>query len=290
MAETDRTSKYRPWLRASLIVLWLAILSYALPKEPIDPWGLVSARKITQLVLLMVTIQTVGSALSRKFGSKAGSFLSGFMGGIFSSTAVTAQVAKASPHLSENENRVAALSLLGAILSQLLLSFTIVMTSLDQFYLQATILFLPPILTTALLTFFRSNKVRIETQPPEPKDPLSELLDIAKLSLIIVGFIAGAKLLQIQFGDRGLYILTFLVSLFEVHGSIIANLQLHESGTLNFDTLTGLVTIGLVGSVVSKFAIVLFVGNGFLRTRMITWAAFLGASMLAGYYLSLGFS
>lgn len=290
MTENGNSQNYPPWLRATFVILWLAILSYALPKEPIDPWGLVSAQKITQLVLLMVTIQTIGGALSRKLGSKTGSFLSGFMGGIFSSTAVTAQVAKASRSLSDDENRVATLSLLGAILSQLLLAFIITITSLSTHLTQTVLLFLPPLLATISLTVFRSNKVRVEPHPPEPKDPLSELLDIAKLSLIIVAFIAFAKFMQLQFGNRGLYILTFLVSLFEVHGSIIANLQLHETANMSFDVLIALMTIGLIGSLVSKVAIIYFMGNFFLRTRMTLWAAFLGSSMVAGYYLSVSFS
>lgn len=289
MTENGNSQKYPPWLRATFVILWLAILSYALPKEPIDPWGLVSAQKITQLVLLMVTIQTIGGALSRKFGSKAGSFLSGFMGGVFSSTAVTAQIAKASQDLSDDENRVATLSLLGAILSQLLLAFIITVTSLTTHLTQAVLLFLPPLLATVSLTVFRSNKAKVESHPPEPKDALSELLNIAKLSLIIVAFIAFAKFLQMQFGARGLYILTFLVSLFEVHGSIIANLQLHETGNMSLEVLIALMAIGLIASLVSKVAIVYFMGNVFLRTRMTLWAAFLGASMVAGYYLSKSF-
>lgn len=277
---------YPPWLKATLVIFWLAVLSLALPKEPIDPWGLISARKITQLVLVMVTIQTLGGALSRKIGSRAGSFISGFMGGIFSSTAVTAQIARASSKLSDDENRVAALSLLGAILAQLSLALVIAMVSLEGHAPQVLALLLTPILATASLTVLRSKKVKVETSPPETKDPLGELLDIAKLSLIIVLFIALAKLAQSQFGEAGLYALTFLVSLFEVHGSIIANLQLHERGSMSFEILAGLMTLGLIASLVSKLAIVLAIGNRYLRIRMTVWSALLGFSMVAGYFIS----
>lgn len=286
-----RKFNYPPWLKATLVIFWLAVLSLALPKAPIDPWGLISAQKITQLVLVMVTIQTLGGALSRKIGSRAGSFISGFMGGIFSSTAVTAQIARASRTLSDDENRVAALSLLGAILAQLTLAMIIVLVSLDNHVHQALALLLTPILATASLTVVRSKKVKVETRLPEAKDPLGELLDIAKLSLIIVVFIALSKLAQTQFGETGLYVLTFLVSLFEVHGSIIANVQLHQqstdAGTLNFGVLAGLITLGLIASLISKLAIVLAIGNAYLRVRMTMWAALLAASMIAGYYLNL---
>lgn len=285
-----RNLTFPQWLKATLVIFWLAVLSLALPKEPIDPWGLISARKITQLVLVMVTIQTLGGALSRKIGSRAGSFISGFMGGIFSSTAVTAQIARASRSLSDDENRVAALSLLGAILAQLSLALVIVLVSLDGHFPQAFALLLSPILATALLTIIRSKKVKVETPPPEPKDPLGELVEIAKLSLIIVAFLALSKWAQTQFGDTGLYVLTFLVSLFEVHGSIIANLQLHqqstELGNASFNILSELITLGLIASLVSKLAIVLTIGNRYMRIRMTLWAAILGASMIGGYFLS----
>lgn len=282
-------TKYDRWVKAFLLIFWLGVLTVALPKTPIDPWGLFSPRKITLLVLVLVTIQTLGGVLSQALGSRAGSFLSGFVGGVFSSTAVTAQVARQSHKLSDDENRVATLSFLGSILAQMLLAFALTIvgaTENTSSIYSIFLLFGFPLLGTVILTVFRSRKVKMKGHIPNHRDPLSDLLEIAKLSVFIICVIAVSKLLQNQFGDSGLSTLTFLVSLFEVHGSIIANMQLNESGAIDHATLRSLISIGLFSSLISKLALGLFLGNSFFRQRIAIWSVFLSAWVLAGWIVA----
>ncbi len=265
------------------MIFWLAVLAALLPSDPIDPWGLFSAKKITLLVLVLITIQTLGGVFSQILGSRAGSFLSGFVGGVLSSTAVTAQIAKDSHNLSDDENRVAILSFLGSIIAQMILGFALAVISAKDHVFDFVILFGLPIFGTILLTAFRSRKVRRKGVIPNHRDPLSDLLGIAKLSLFIVAIIAASKLLQYKFGEYGLAPLTFLVSLFEVHGSIIANLQLSETGTIDHATLRSLISIGLFASLISKLALGLFLGNRYLKRRIIIWSIFLSFWVAAGW-------
>lgn len=276
-------ASYLKWIKAFFVIFWLAVVAFFLPSGPIDPWGLFSAKKITLLVLVLIAIQTLGGVFSQILGSRAGSFLSGFVGGVLSSTAVTAQIAKDSHNLSDDENRVAILSFLGSIIAQMILGFALAVIGAKDHVLDFVILFGLPIFGTILLTAFRSRKVTLKGVIPNHRDPLSDLLGIAKLSLFIVAIIAASKLLQYRFGEYGLAPLTFLVSLFEVHGSIIANLQLSETGTIDHATLRSLISIGLFASLISKLALGLFLGNRYLKRRIIIWSTFLSFWVAAGW-------
>ncbi len=275
--------KYRRWAQAIFLIFWLGVLTVLLPSGPIDPWGLFSPRKITQLVLVLITIQTLGGVFSQILGSRAGSFLSGFVGGVFSSTAVTASIARQSHKLSDDENRIATLSFLGSILAQMILALAIATIGSPTHFMDFSLLIGLPIFGTILLTLFRSRKALVQATIPNHRDPLSDLLGIAKLSLFIIAVIGVSKFLQIQFGDSGLSTLTFLVSLFEVHGSIIANIQLSESSTISHATLRGLISIGLFASLVSKLALGLFLGNRFFKRRVAVWSAFLTLWVALGW-------
>ncbi|MBN8541623.1 MAG: DUF4010 domain-containing protein [Deltaproteobacteria bacterium] len=276
-------ASYGRWVKAFFVIFWLAVITVLLPSEPIDPWGLFSPRKVTLLVLVLITIQTLGGILSQALGSRAGSFLSGFVGGVFSSTAVTAQIARNSHNLTDDENRVATLSFLGSILAQMVLALALAIIGSTGHLLDVALLIGLPIIGAALLTVFRSRKVRVLGTIPNHRDPLSDLLGIAKLSLFIIAIIAVSKFLQQEFGQNGLSTLTFLVSLFEVHGSIIANLQLEEHRAIDHAMLRSLISIGLIASLVSKLALGLFLGNRFFKRRIAIWSLFLAMWVLAGW-------
>ncbi len=271
------------WVKAFVVIFWLAVITFLLPTETIDPWGLFSPRKITVLVLVLITIQTLGGILSQAIGSRAGSFLAGFVGGVFSSTAVTAQIARNSHNLTDDENRVATLSFLGSILAQMVLALALAIIGSTGHLLDVALLIGLPIIGAALLTVFRSRKIRVLGAISNHRDPLSDLLGIAKLSLFIIAIIGGSKFLQQEFGQNGLSTLTFLVSLFEVHGSIIANLQLEEHKAIDHAMLRNLISIGLIASLVSKLALGLFLGNRFFKRRIAIWSLFLALWVFAGW-------
>ena len=64
-----------------------------LPREPIDPYGVVNPYKIGFLVVLISGISFVGYFLTRILGARRGLGLTGVLGGLTSSTAVTAAMA-----------------------------------------------------------------------------------------------------------------------------------------------------------------------------------------------------
>ena len=65
-----------------------------LPNEPIDPWGALNPYKLWLLVILISSLSLVGYVLTRLLGPARGMALTGLVGGLASSTAVTLSFAK----------------------------------------------------------------------------------------------------------------------------------------------------------------------------------------------------
>ena len=65
-----------------------------LPNEPIDPWGALNPYSLWLLVILISSMSLVGYVLTRALGPSRGVALTGLVGGLASSTAVTLSFAK----------------------------------------------------------------------------------------------------------------------------------------------------------------------------------------------------
>lgn len=86
----------KEWIGAlQLLTLSGAVLPF-LPKDPIDPWGVLVPFNIWFLVILISGIGFFGYFLTKIFGAKGGIPLTGFLGATVSSTAVTTSMASQS--------------------------------------------------------------------------------------------------------------------------------------------------------------------------------------------------
>ena len=97
----------KPWFRGwipklnrqdlSAAVQLLIVFAVALPVLPsraLDPWGVLSPRKIGWLVALIAGVDFLGYALNRTLGARRGAALTGLVGGLASSTVVTLSMAR----------------------------------------------------------------------------------------------------------------------------------------------------------------------------------------------------
>lgn len=80
-------------LFASFVVLPL------LPREPIDPWGAIRPYELWLLVILISALSMAGYVAVRWTGAHRGTILTGALGGLVSSTAVTMSLARRSREL-----------------------------------------------------------------------------------------------------------------------------------------------------------------------------------------------
>ena len=276
-------------MKTLLILFVLFVIGYLAPANPIDPWKLFSLKKIANLIFALAFVQGLGSVLITLFGTQIGAILTGFLGGLVSSTATTAALAKKSLNSANAEIRSEILTFLSATLAMLIEALAITVYSTTEIHWSLLIIFSGPILSTLLMIGYQAR--HSTPQKLVLADTQLKILPILKLALFVLGILTLSKLLQNAFGQAGLLILTFIVSLFEIHGSVIANLQLHDSGSISVNFLGGLLAASIVASYCSKLFLVVTLGSPSLRRAVIraTLLLFLSLSLCgAVFYFSFG--
>ncbi|QQR80614.1 MAG: DUF4010 domain-containing protein [Deltaproteobacteria bacterium] len=140
---------------------------------------------------------------------------------------------------------------------------------------------------TTVIIFILSRKttdrdLKIENSP-------LEIMPILRLSIFIIAILLLSKFLQNIFGQSGLLIFTFIVSLFEIHGSLIANIQLHDVGAFDVRLLGSLLAISVVASYLSKLFLIFILGSSRLKSQTIKYTSLLFLSLIASWLAFLIF-
>ncbi len=271
------------WVKPAVTLIILAILAWLAPVKPMDPFHLLSPKKIISMIWALVLIQSIGSVFARYLGARTGSILTGFLGGLVSSTATTASLARKSKLDGGANTSSEMLTFLSATGAMLFEGLALLITGAEHIHLPTLLVFIGPIATTIGLILVHYQKSEERGSRAELSD--FQILPLLKLSVFIVAILAVSKLFQNIFGQNGLLILTWIVSLFEIHGSIIANVNLHESGAVTLQLLCSLLVVSVFASYLSKLFLISTLGSSALRLGAIksTFILFcsLGLSWLA---------
>ncbi len=274
----------KPFFRSAIIVVILGIFVLIAPDRTFYSFDLFNPKRIFQLIFALALVQALGSILIFWLGVKAGSVVSGFLSGLVSSTATTAALAKKSQS-SENltSNVLVYLSANMAMLTEALL---ITFVGSDGIHISVVAVIVCPMIAIGILIvyFSRADKQPQELGTPSSIDPWS----LVKLVLFIFVILLVTKFLQIRFGQSGIYVLTGLVSLFEIHGSMIANTQIHNQGILQLSDYGLLVAISMFAALLSKLGLVtVLAGRAFklivLKLTFVIWAALLIGTIIFAF-------
>lgn len=260
-------------------------LVYVSPVAPMDPWNLLSPRKIATMLLALTLIQVLGAAMVHVLGARAGSIVTGFLGGLLSSTATTAALAKRSKESAPEHVSAEQMTFFAATAAMLVEGLVLLLTGTTGIHWRLLFVFLGPILITALMIFRLARKSEHSDLKLPPAN--FRVLPILKLAAFIAVILALSKILQNLFGRESLLVLTFLVSLFEIHGSVIANVQLHDSGSINVALLGGLLAISVAASYLSKLFLVYTIGSKALRWEVAKSTFVLFVSLIASWLVSV---
>jgi uncharacterized membrane protein (DUF4010 family) len=97
----------KPWIRAWIprlqredltasiqLLIVFAILLPMLPEHTLDPYGVLSPRKVGWMVALIAAADFLGYALNRLLGARRGALMTGLVGGLVSSTVVTVSMSR----------------------------------------------------------------------------------------------------------------------------------------------------------------------------------------------------
>ncbi len=271
----------KQWAKAIVIVSATFLIAWLLPSEPVDPWGIFSLKKAAFMVFALCFIQVFGAVMIRVLGGRRGSIMTGFFGGLVSSTATTVSMARESNEGDPEFVGKEQLVFLSATAGMLVEGMAFVLLSTDATRYSLLLIFVGPFVTTAVIVLMLVKKIphrAIKVEEAEIK-----FLPILGLAAFIIAVLAISTLLQSVFGQSGLVVLTFLVSLFEIHGSIIANLQMLDSGAFGLKFLGGLLATSVAASYISKLVLVNTIASAALKKKVNIYTALILVSLLLSW-------
>lgn len=258
----DFTHAIRPQeLQAALLLLLVGVvITNLVPNRAIDPLEIFNPRKFGYIALTLGILEFSGYLLMKFLGEKRGNFLTGFLGGLVSSTAVilsTAQGAKQRP----KSWAVYVLSALAATIASLAaLLLVIGLISLEVLgRVWIPILGAMGVAIAGMMILSRSKD--IASSELRLKSPL-DWIGVLKLSSVLGASLAVVALVQRLLGEVAIYATSFVAGLVELQAICIAHATIFEAGKINLDLAEKGVLIAVLASFLSKIAISIFVNRG----------------------------
>ncbi|MCK7596910.1 MgtC/SapB family protein [Microbulbifer sp. CAU 1566] len=249
-------------------VLSLIILPI-LPNRTFGPYDVLNPFSIWLLVVLIVGISLGGYAAYKLVGAKAGTLLSGLIGGLISSTATTVTYARLA-RTQQKAVGLAALVILIASTSMFIRMFVEVSVVAPRI-LGAL---LPPLITlfalsllVCALAFWRIQQR--ESAMPEPSNPaeLKPALIFGALYALVILAIAAAKE---HYGHRGIYIVALISGFTDVDAITLSTASLAGSGNLATNTAWRAMVIASLANLAFKAGAAGFLGGLPLLRQVLT--------------------
>lgn len=260
-----------------------------LPNRTLDPFGAINPCKIGWLVVLISGISYVGYFLTRILGAQKGLGLTGLLGGLTSSTAVTAAMAeesKAAPALKSICAFAAVVANATSFL-RVLVMVTILdpplarqlAWSIGGMALTATgaavFLWLSASREQVAATTEREGQVNL-------KNPFA-LAPALKFAAFFVLILLVSRVAREQLGTAGVYLAAAFSGLADVDAITLSCAEQAGNGSIPASVAVMAITIAVVSNALVKSGIALFTGGpGFGRLTAVS----LGASVVVGLLLA----
>jgi uncharacterized membrane protein (DUF4010 family) len=214
-----------------LVVIALVVLPI-LPDRAFGPYGVLNPYQIWWMVVLIVSLSLLGYVAYKLFGARAGTILSGVLGGAISSTATTVTYARRSKEAPESSRLAAVVVMIASTVVFVRLLVEIAVAAGDRFLELA-----PPLAAMLGVTVLLAMAAwlagrREKAEPPEPANP-------AQLkSALVFGALYAAVLLAVafareRFGTAGLFTVAALSGLTDMDAITLSTARLVSGGGLD---------------------------------------------------------
>ncbi len=276
-------------LLAALRLLFASfVILPVLPREPLDPWGAVNPYELWLLVVLISGLSMAGYVAVRWTGATRGAFLTGVLGGLVSSTAVTLSLARRShalPHLPA--------VITGAILLSWVVSFARVAVEVAIVHpallwtLAGRLATMAAVALIAALALWL--RARRDATPPTD-DVLTKLESPFRLAPAIqfAAFFAvvllAAALIRTYLPPQGLYALAVISGVADVDAITLSLARMAGGGEVGPELAASGILTAVTTNVTMKLVYGLFLGHPSLRPR---FAVAGGAVVVAGLVASI---
>lgn len=277
----ERVSDDDIYATAKFVILALIVLPL-LPNRTFGPLDVLNPFEIGVMIVLIAGISFIGYIATRIAGDRKGLAVTGILGGLVSSTAVTVSLSTRVHEVSKTAP-LAAVAILTASATMFLRVLAVV--GIVDLELVPTLIWPMGLMTTvgygtALALYLRSRSDLVETEPVSHRNPF-ELGVALKFGLFFAVVIFVSKAAQTFLGDRGLYATSILSGTTDVDAITLSVTRFHREG-LAASTAAVAITLAAVTNTVVKVGIAAWLGGRELAMPLIVGlGAALGAGCLA---------
>lgn len=257
-----------------------------LPNEPIDPWGALNPYKLWLLVILISSLSLIGYVLTRLLGASRGVALTGLVGGLASSTAVTLSFAKEGRENPQNANALASGILLAwaVMFVRVLVLVAVVNRALLAPLLVPFLAMAAVVAGFAVLYYFRdgpNDKCASAKGEVAVKNPFS-LTSAAKFGALFAVILLAVKIVQETMPPSGLYAVAALSGLVDVDAITLSMAELAKTGAAHVAMIA--ITIAALSNTVAKCGmVVVLAGLALGKPILIATAATILAGLAAAF-------
>jgi uncharacterized membrane protein (DUF4010 family) len=265
-------------------VLITMVIFPVLPDQTFDRYDSLNPRDIWMMVVLIVGISLTGYFLYKIFGSKAGTTLSGILGGIISSTATTMSYAKIAGR-SLNAGKLAAFVIVTAsavsLIRVLVEIFVVAPTSFTNFLIPLGIE-LAVMIGLMLILFIRQRKDHAKM--PEQSNP-AQLKSAIIFALLYGGISFLSAFAKDKFGNDALYVVSVISGLTDLDAITLSTSRMTEQKSIEASLGWRLILVATMSNLVFKGILAITIGNRDLAKRIIFYFGILIAAGLAILFL-----
>jgi len=284
LARRIESSDVEATLKFAIITL---IVLPLVPNTNFGPPGLevINPYKTWLMVVLIAGLNFIGYILVKVLGREHGFGLTGLLGGLLSSTAVTLGFSQR----SRNEPELAPVLALAILLAWTVMYFRVVVeVGVVNFALAGELalgMLLMGIVSIAICLLLWRKGRKGQTAEVETGHNPFELGDAIKFGLLfaVVIFIASAA--QVYFGDTGLYVAGALAGLTDVDAIALSMANLAQQDPASSGAAARTVVIAVISNTMVKCGMVIWLGASSMRRTMVPITAALALAGAGAAYL-----
>lgn len=250
-----------------------------LPNEPLGPYGVLNPWKIGVNVVLIAGVSFVGYAASRIMGPGRGLLITGIVGGLASSTAVTLAASrhtKQTPTLAD----ASALSITAASSVKTIRVLVLVAAAGREVLPKLLGPFIAMAVAGALCSvvlYVRSRKEAAKGNEPALKNPF-ELSESLKFGAAIIGVMLVSRWAQDQFGDVALYVTSLTAGLADVDAITLSVAGMAQRDEIAAQVAVIAIFIAVLANTLTKQGITMAIGTRGLAARVAVTSALMLAA------------
>lgn len=271
----------KEWTGALQLIVISGIILPFLPREAIDPWGVVNPFSIWLFVIFITGIGFIGYFLIKYLGTRSGVLLKSLIGSLVSSTAVVNSISAESRHQKSLSNIFVVGVWVAILVMHLRVAVEILTFGAPGIYIIALV---PVVMAMVLLFFVAQNFINAKKTTTkdisgmELSNPF-KILPALLFGGILVIVLFLVHFFKVWFGDSGLYFVSFLSAIVDIDAIILSGLESFKSGFLGVDVVRNTIFVSVISGTIIKALYAGLIGSWAFARKVLPPIVF---SVLAG--------